>query len=55
MAQSDANAPKSAPAAGDMPLDDGYPLRGTVVLTLLYLLVICAGWGYVYYLMLWQG
>lgn len=36
-------------------LADGYPLRGTVVLTLLYLLVIVAGWGYVYYVMLQQA
>jgi len=32
--------------------DDGYPLRGTVVLTLMYLLLVIAGWAYVYFIMI---
>lgn len=55
MAQPNAPMPRSTAQVTEMPADDGYPLRGTVVLTLLYLLVIIAGWGYVYYLMLRQG
>lgn len=55
MAQANAPVPPSTAQSADLPVDDGYPLRGTVVLTLLYLLVIIAGWGYVYYLMLRQG
>jgi len=44
-----------AASRADLPADDGYPLRGTVVLTLLYLAVIVLGWGYVYLLMIRRG
>lgn len=55
VAQPNAPMPRSTAQVTEMPADDGYPLRGTVVLTLLYLLVIIAGWGFVYYQLLRQG
>lgn len=42
---------KSAPGTGQLPPDDGYPLRGTVALTLMYLLLTIVAWAYVYFVM----
>lgn len=43
--------PTPARGAGPLAPDDGYPLRGTVVLTLLYLLLTIVAWAYVYFVM----